>query len=125
MIEYVTWPAKIGHICTRNLTLFLNFSLQYLSNYKCYYNEIFIPYSQINNKKKFTEREYNKHRPRKVLFSEHVYFVHISLVFAGPVTYNVTSTNDCLNNNFCLVTIFVIPALTILCRVPMMYPYTV
>ena len=54
------------------------------------YNEIFVPYSHINKKQsKFTEHEYHKHRPRKVLFSEHVYFVQICPVFAGPVTYNI------------------------------------
>ena len=47
---YVTEPAKIKHICTQNLALFLNFNLQYLMKYKYYDNEIFIPYSQINNK---------------------------------------------------------------------------
>ena len=45
------WPVLriyIGHICTQNLALFLNFNLQYLLKYKCYYNAIFMPYSQIN-----------------------------------------------------------------------------
>ena len=50
--KYVTGPAKIGHICTQILTLFLNFNLQYLLKYKCYDNEIFMPYSQINKKAK-------------------------------------------------------------------------
>ena len=45
MNVYVTGPAKIGHICTQNLALFLNFNLQYLLKCKCYYNEIFMPYS--------------------------------------------------------------------------------
>ena len=53
---YVIGPAKIVHICTQNLTLFLNFNLQYLLQYKCYYNEIFIPYSQINKKAKKASR---------------------------------------------------------------------
>ena len=48
----VTEPAKIGHICTQNLALFLNFNLQYLLKYKCYYNEIFMPYSQFHKKVK-------------------------------------------------------------------------
>ena len=34
----------------------------------------------------FTEHEYRKPRPKKVLFSEHMYFVQICPVFAGPVT---------------------------------------
>ena len=42
----------------------------------------------ISKHRKFTEHEYLKHRPREVLFSEHVYFVQICPVFAGPVTYN-------------------------------------
>ena len=41
----------------------------------------------ISKQRKFTEHEYHKHRPRKVLFSEHVCFVQICPVFAGPVTY--------------------------------------
>ena len=28
------------------------------------------------------------HRPRKVLFSEHLYFVQICPVFTGPITYH-------------------------------------
>ena len=48
----MTRPAKIGHICTQNLIMFLNFNLQYLLKYKHYYNEIFMPYSQINKKAK-------------------------------------------------------------------------
>ena len=47
---YVTGPAKIGHICTPNLTLFLNFNLQYLLKYKHYYYENLMPYSHINKK---------------------------------------------------------------------------
>ena len=47
---YVTRPANIGHICTQNLALFLNFNLQYLLKYKIYDNEIIMPYSQINKK---------------------------------------------------------------------------
>ena len=43
----------------------------------------------IGKQRKLTEHEYHKHRPRKVLFSEHVYFVQICPVFAGPVTYYV------------------------------------
>ena len=31
---YVTGPARMGHICTQNLALFLNFNLQYLFKYK-------------------------------------------------------------------------------------------
>ena len=49
-VTYVTGPAKIGHICTQNLALFLNFNLQYLLKSKCPYNKIFMPYAQINNK---------------------------------------------------------------------------
>ena len=45
----------------------------------------------IGNQRKLTEHEYDKHRPRTVLFSEHVYFVQICPVFAGPVTYIETS----------------------------------
>ena len=45
---YVTGPAKIGHICTQNLTIVLNFNLQYLLKDECYDNEIFMSYSQIN-----------------------------------------------------------------------------
>ena len=44
----VTGPAKIGHICTQNFALFLNFNLQYLLKYKSYDNELSIPYLQIN-----------------------------------------------------------------------------
>ena len=50
--NYVTGHAKIRHICTQNLSLFLNFNVQYLLKYKCYYNAIFIPYLQINKKTK-------------------------------------------------------------------------
>ena len=46
----VTGPAKIGHICTQNVALFLNFNLQYLSKYECYDTKILMPYSQINKK---------------------------------------------------------------------------
>ena len=52
----MTGPAKIGHICTQNLASFLNFKLQYLFKYKCYYNELFMPYSQINRKAKEANR---------------------------------------------------------------------
>ena len=45
---YVTRPAKIG----QHLALFLKFNLQYLLKYNCYYNEIFMPYLQINKKAK-------------------------------------------------------------------------
>ena len=45
----------------------------------------------ISKERKFTEYDYHEHRPRKVLLSEHVYFVQICPVFAGPVTY-VAST---------------------------------
>ena len=66
---YVTGPAKIGHICTQNLALFLNFNLQYLLKYKCYCNEIFMPYLQtIRKQRKFTEHEYHKHRPKSTIF---------------------------------------------------------
>ena len=44
-------------------------------------------YISIRKHKKFTENEYLKHRPRKVLFSEHVCFVQIYPIFAGPITY--------------------------------------
>ena len=44
----MTGPAKIGHICTQNLALFLNFNLQYLLQYEGYDNKIFIPYSQMS-----------------------------------------------------------------------------
>ena len=47
---YVTGPAKIGHICTQNLALFLNFNSQYLMKYKSYDNEILNAYSQMNKK---------------------------------------------------------------------------
>ena len=43
-------------------------------------------HKSIRKQRKLTEHEYHKHRPRKVLFSEHVYFVQICPVFAGPVT---------------------------------------
>ena len=49
-ITNVTGPAKIGHICTQNLALFLNFNSQYLMKYKSYDNEILKAYSQINKK---------------------------------------------------------------------------
>ena len=42
--KYVAGPAKIGHIGTQNVALFLNFYLQYLLKYKGYYNKIFMPY---------------------------------------------------------------------------------
>ena len=47
---YVTGPAKIGHIYTQYLALFLNFNLQYLLKYKSYDHKLFMPYSQINRK---------------------------------------------------------------------------
>ena len=50
--RYVTGPAKIGHIYTQNLTLFVNLNLQYLLKYKCYYNQTLMSYSQINKKAK-------------------------------------------------------------------------
>ena len=40
----------------------------------------------IRKQRKFTEHEYRKHKSRKVLLSEHLYFVQICPVFAGPVT---------------------------------------
>ena len=49
---YVTRPAKIGHICTQNLALFLYFNLQYLLMYRSYDNDIFKPCSQSNKKAK-------------------------------------------------------------------------
>ena len=49
-LQFVTGPAKIGHTCTQNLALFLNFNFQYLLKYKGYGNKMFIPYSQINKK---------------------------------------------------------------------------
>ena len=42
----------------------------------------------IRKQIQLTEHEYHKHRPRKVLFFEHVYFVQICPVFAGSVTNN-------------------------------------
>ena len=48
-------------------------------------------HKSIRKQRKFTEHEYHKHRPRKVSFSEHVYFVQICPVFAGPVTFTVLS----------------------------------
>ena len=48
--KIVTGPAKIGHICTQNIALFLNFNLQYLSKYECYDIKMLMPYSQINKK---------------------------------------------------------------------------
>ena len=73
MCKYVTGPAKIGHICTQNFALFLNFNLQYLLKYKSYDNEILMPYSRsVKKQGKFTELEYCKHKPRKIPFSEHV-----------------------------------------------------
>ena len=53
---FVTGLAKIGHICTQNLALFLNFNSQYLLKYKHYNDEIFQPLSQINNKAKTVYR---------------------------------------------------------------------
>ena len=44
-------------------------------------------HKSLRKQGKFTEHEYHKHRPIKVLFSEYVYFVQICPVFAGPVTY--------------------------------------
>ena len=38
----VTGTVKIGHICTQNLDIFLNFNLQYPLKYKSYDNEIFM-----------------------------------------------------------------------------------
>ena len=54
--KYVTGPVKIGHICTQNLALFLNLNLQYRLKHTCYYNEIFMPYTQINKKAKTVYR---------------------------------------------------------------------
>ena len=48
--QNVTGPAKIRHICTHNLALFLNFNLQYLLKHEWYDNKIFMSYSQINKK---------------------------------------------------------------------------
>ena len=50
ILKYVTGPAKIGHICTQNLAIFLNFNLQYLMKYKSYDNEILKAYLQMNKK---------------------------------------------------------------------------
>ena len=50
-------------------------------------------HKSIRKQSKFTEHEYHKHRPRKALFSELVYFVQISPVFAGPVTNAVERLN--------------------------------
>ena len=44
-------------------------------------------YKSISKERKFTEHDYHEYRPRKVLCSEHVHFVRICPVFAGPVTY--------------------------------------
>ena len=44
------WACKIGHICTQNLALFLNFNLQYLLQFISYDNEISMPNSKINKK---------------------------------------------------------------------------
>ena len=52
LYQNVTRPAKIGHICTQKLVLFLKFNLQYLLKYTSYDNEIFMPSSQINKKAK-------------------------------------------------------------------------
>ena len=68
----MTGPAKIGHICTQNLALFLNFNSQYLMKYKSYDNKMLKAYSQINTKAEKVYKEYHKHRPRNVPFSEHV-----------------------------------------------------
>ena len=46
----MTEPTKIGHICTQNLALFLDFNLQYLMMFTSYDNEIFMPSSHINKK---------------------------------------------------------------------------
>ena len=45
-----------------------------------------LTYKSIRKQRQFTQHEYHKHRPRKVLFSEYVCFVQICPVFAGPVT---------------------------------------
>ena len=50
MYTYVTGPAKIGHIYTQNLALFLNFNSQYLMKYKSYDNEILKAGLQMNKK---------------------------------------------------------------------------
>ena len=47
---YMTGPAKIGHICTQNLALLLNFNSQYLMKYKSYDNETLKAYLQMNKK---------------------------------------------------------------------------
>ena len=52
----------------------------------------------IRKQRKCTEHEYHKHRPRKVLFSEHVYFVQICPVFAGPVTYVMALAIDIIDH---------------------------
>ena len=63
-------------------------------------------YKSIRKQRKFTEHEYHKHRPRKVLFSEHVYFVQICPVFAGPVTYvyMISDFKGCKKLNHCCFT---------------------
>ena len=69
----VTGPAKIGHICTQNFALFLNFNLQYLLKYKIYDNEmLMLIHKSIRKQRKFTELEYLKHRSSKLPFSEHL-----------------------------------------------------
>ena len=44
-------------------------------------------HKSIRKQTQFTEHEYPKHSSRKVPFSEHVQFVQICPVFAGPDTY--------------------------------------
>ena len=44
-------------------------------------------HKSISKERKFTEHDYHAHRPRKVLFSEHMYFVQICPVITGPVTF--------------------------------------
>ena len=45
--QYVTGPAKTGHICTQFLPDFSNFILLLLQTYLCYSTETFRTYSKI------------------------------------------------------------------------------
>ena len=57
-------------------------------------------HKSICKERKFTKHYYQEHRPRKVLFSEHVYFVQIC---PGPVTYYITYHNNSMFSNYAYV----------------------
>ena len=85
---YVTRPAKIAH----KIWSYFWTSTFFWSTSAITMKSLCLIHKSIIKQTKFTEHEYHKYRPRKVLFSEHVYSVQMCPVFAGPVTYYSTYT---------------------------------